>query len=416
MHGSGWRSLYLAVAKPERIALKSARRLALTAQGFSGEQAACGKNTRWSTLSKVIDRLNLLQIDSVNVLSRSHYLPVFSRLGSYDKTVLDKHTLAARNRRCFEYWAHEASILPYSYQPLLRWRMNDARNGAGLYKGLVEFAREKPKIIAQTLERVRAEGPLRPRDFGQPAVRSGEWWGWNDHKTALEYLFWTGDVTAASRDGFERLYDVPERVLPEETHTAPAPERSDAIRELVRQSARALGISTETDIRDYFRLPVADARQAVADLVENGELHMVEVRGWNKPGYIWHQAKSARTFNRATLLSPFDPLVWNRERAERLFGFRYRIEIYTPAPKRQYGYYVLPFIIGERLSGRLCMKADRQAGILRVNAAWHEDGVDAGAASQAITPALHDMRQWLDLESVEVAELGNMAKALKTAV
>jgi len=400
------------VVKPRRIALKSARRLALTAQGFSGEQPASGKGTRWSTLSKVIDNLNLLQIDSVNVLSRSHYLPVFSRLGSYDKAILDKHTLAAKNRRCFEYWAHEASILPYRFQPLLRWRMNDARNGAGLYKGLVEFAREKPKVIAQTLEKVRAEGPLRPRDFGQPAVRSGEWWGWNDHKTALEYLFWTGDVTTASRDGFERLYDVPERVLPDETHAAPAPERADAIRELARHSARALGISTETDIRDYFRLPVADARQAVADLVETGELHMVEVQGWNKPGYIWHQAKSARSFDRATLLSPFDPLVWNRDRAERLFDFRYRIEIYTPAPKRQFGYYVLPFLIGEKLSGRLCMKADRQAGILRVNAAWHEDGVEAGSASQAIAPALHDMCQWLDLERVEIAGRGNMAKPL----
>lgn len=408
--------MYLTVARPERIALKTARRLALTAQGFSGGQAASGKITRWSTLSKVIDRLNLLQIDSVNVLSRSHYLPVFSRLGSYDRDVLDRHTLSPRNRRCFEYWAHEASILPYRYQPLLRWRMDDARNGAGIYKGLVEFATEKPQVITQTLEKVRAEGPLRPRDFGQPAVRSGEWWGWNDHKTALEYLFWTGDVTAASRDGFERLYDVPERVLPEETQATTAPERSDAIRELARHSARALGIATETDIRDYFRLPVADARRAVAELVENGELHQVEVQGWKKPGYIWHQAKSARTFNHATLLSPFDPLVWNRERAERLFDFRYRIEIYTPAPRRRFGYYVLPFLIGERLSGRLCMKADRQAGMLRVNAAWHEEGVDAGDASKAIAPALHDMRQWLDLDAVRIADPGNMATDLKAAV
>lgn len=401
--------------KSQRISLKSARRLALTAQGFSGAQPAAGKTTRWQALSKVIDGLNLLQIDSVNVLSRSHYLPLFSRLGAYDKAVLDKHTLAPKNRRCFEYWAHEASILPYRYQPLLRWRMDDARNGTGIYKGLVEFARDKSQVIAQTLDKVRAEGPLRPRDFGQPAVRSGEWWGWNEHKTALEYLFWTGDVTTASRNGFERLYDVPERVLPDDTHAAPAPGRTDAIRELVRHSARALGISTETDIRDYFRLPVADARQAVADLVETGELHTVEVQGWNKPGYIWHQAKSARSYERATLLSPFDPLVWNRDRAERLFGFRYRIEIYTPAPKRQFGYYVLPFLTGEQLAGRLCMKADRQAGTLRVNAAWHEDGADPGAASDAIAPALHDMSQWLDLERVEISGRGNMAKTLKSA-
>ena len=277
----------------------------------------------------------------------------------------------------------------------------------------MEFAREKPEVIARALEKVREEGPLRSRDFGQPGVRSGEWWGWNDHKTALEYLFWTGDVTAASRDGFERLYDVPERVLPDQIHSAPTPARADSIRELVRHSARALGISTDTDIRDYFRLPVADARQAVAELVESGELHTVEVQGWTKPGYIWHQAKSARSFDRATLLSPFDPLVWNRDRAERLFDFRYRIEIYTPAPKRQFGYYVLPFLIGEKLSGRLCMKADRQAGILRVNAAWNEDNVDPGAASEAIAPALRDMSRWLDLERVEVAGQGNMAKTLE---
>ncbi|MGI9513173.1 MAG: winged helix-turn-helix domain-containing protein [Anderseniella sp.] len=404
------------MARPQRINLKSARRLALTAQGFSGAAPEPGKATRWQALSKVIDRLNLLQIDSVNVLSRSHYLPLFSRLGSYDKSILDRHTLAAKNRRCFEYWAHEASILPYRYQPLLRWRMDDARNGTGIYKGLVEFARDKPQVIAETLARVRAEGPLRPRDFGQPAVRSGEWWGWNDHKTALEYLFWTGDVTTASRDGFERLYDVPERVLPADTHSVSTPDRADAIRDLARHSARALGISTETDIRDYFRLPVADARQAVADLVENGELHMVEVKGWNKPGYIWHQAKSARSFDHATVLSPFDPLVWNRDRAERLFDFRYRIEIYTPAPKREFGYYVLPVLIGEQLAGRLCMKADRQAGTLRINAAWHEDGVNPTTASQAIAPALHTMSRWLELERVEITGQGNMATALQGAV
>ena len=404
------------MARPQRISLKSARRLALTAQGFSGAQPAPGSMTRWQVLSKVIDRLNLLQIDSVNVLSRSHYLPLFSRLGSYDKAILDKHTLAAKNRRCFEYWAHEASILPYRYQPLLRWRMNDARNGKGIYKGLVEFAREKPQVIAEALSRVRAEGPLRPRDFGQPAVRSGEWWGWNDHKTALEYLFWTGDVTTSSRDGFERMYDVPERVLPDDTHAAPEPVRADAIRELARHSARALGIATETDIRDYFRLPLADARQAVADLVESGELHTVEVHGWTNHGYIWHQAKSARSFDRATLLSPFDPLVWNRDRAERLYGFRYRIEIYTPAPKRQFGYYVLPVLIGEQLAGRLCMKADRQAGILRVNAAWHEAGQDPGAAAHAIAPAVQDMCRWLELDRVGIADRGNMATDLNVAI
>ena len=400
------------MARPDRISLKTARRIALAAQGFSGSQPDPRPKTNWSTLSRVIDDLNLLQIDSVNVLSRSHYLPLFSRLGAYDKQVLDRHTLASSNRRCFEYWAHEASILPYRFQPLLRWRMDDARNDKGIYKGLVQFAREKPQIIQKTLEKVRKEGPLRPRDFGQPAVRSGEWWGWNDHKTALEYLFWTGDVTASSRDGFERLYDISERVLPENCHTSPTPERADAIRELARHSARALGIATETDIRDYFRLPVADACLAVAQLVECGELEQVNVENWSKPAFLWHQAKSARTFNRTTVLSRFDPLVWNRERAERLFGFHYRIEIYTPAPKRQFGYYVLPVLTNETLSGRLCMKADRHEGILKVNAAWHEDHVAPSETAEAIAPALNTMRDWMNLDRVQIGKRGNLASAL----
>lgn len=402
------------MARSDAISLKQARRIALTAQGLSGSQPA-PKATRWTTLSRAIDDLNLLQIDSVNVLSRSHYLPLFSRLGAYDRDVLDRHTLNDRKRKCFEYWAHEASFLPHRFQPLLRWRMDDARNGQGIYKGLTQFAKDRPQVIEQTLQRVRAEGPLRPRDFGQPAVRSGEWWGWNDNKTALEYLFWTGDVTTAKREGFERIYDVPERVLPGEALNAPTPSRADAMRELARQSARALGIATETDIRDYFRLPVACTRQAVQELAEQGEILEVPVEGWNKPAFVWKDARPARRFDRATVLSPFDPLVWNRDRAHRLFGFHYRIEIYTPAPKRQYGYYVLPVLVGEDLVGRLCMKADRQAGTLRINAAWHEDDVPAGNVAEAIAPTLAEMAQWLGLERVEVTERGNLAQALRSS-
>jgi uncharacterized protein YcaQ len=402
------------VPKPDAINLKQARRIALTAQGLSGNQPE-PKATRWSTLGRTIDDLNLLQIDSVNVLSRSHYLPLFSRLGSYDRDVLDAHTLGDRKRKCFEYWAHEASFLPHRFQPLLRWRMDDARNGQGIYKGLTQFAKEKPQVLDRTLEKVRQEGPLRPRDFGQPAVRSGEWWGWNEHKTALEYLFWTGDVTTAKRDGFERVYDVPDRVLPQDALDAPTPDRADAMRELARQSARALGIATETDIRDYFRLPVQCARQAVQELAEEGDIAQVQVAGWSKPAYVWKDARPARKFDRATVLSPFDPLVWNRDRAHRLFGFHYRIEIYTPAPKRQFGYYVLPILVGEDLVGRLCMKADRQASILRINAAWHEDDMPPGPVAEAISPTLKQMAGWLGLERVEVSDRGNLAKALRTS-
>jgi uncharacterized protein len=402
------------VTSSTSISLKQARRIALTAQGLSGAEPA-GTATRWSTISRTIDNLNLLQIDSVNVLSRSHYLPLFSRLGAYDRDVLDRHTLAQGNRKCFEYWAHEASLLPPRFQPLLRWRMDDARQGIGIYKGLIQFASQNRQALERTLEKIASEGPLRPRDFGETAVRSGEWWGWNTTKTALEYLFWTGEVTTARRDNFERVYDVPDRVLPAEVLSAPTPPRAEAIRELARQSARALGIATETDIRDYFRLPVADARRAVQELVEQGDTIEVQVEGWDKPAYLWRDARPVRKFARATVLSPFDPLVWNRDRAHRLFGFHYRIEIYTPAPKRQFGYYVLPILNGEDLAGRLCMKADRQAGILRINAAWHEDGEAPGPVSEAIAPTLARMAQWLGLDRVEVAAWGNLAAALRTS-
>lgn len=401
--------------RTDGISLKQARRIALTAQGLAGSQPP-QKATRWATLSKAIDKLNLLQIDSVNVLSRSHYLPLFSRLGAYDRDVLDRHTLASSKRQCFEYWAHEASLLPHQTQPFLRWRMEDARNGLGIYKGLIQFARNQPQVIEQTFQKLRAEGPLRPRDFGQPAVRSGEWWGWNEHKTALEYLFWTGQVTTARRDGFERVYDVPERVLPDAIINTPTPPRREAMRELARQSARALGIATETDIRDYFRLPVEDARSAVNELAEAGDICEMQVEGWSKPAYLWHEARPARKFDRATVLSPFDPLVWNRDRAHRLFGFHYRIEIYTPAHKRQFGYYVLPVLAGEDLAGRLCMKADRQAGILRINAAWYEDDAKPAEVAGAIAPTLTAMAGWLCLERVDVAKRGNLAKALNAAV
>jgi uncharacterized protein YcaQ len=401
------------MARSDAISLKQARRIALTAQGLSGSQPM-PRATRWTTLAREIDKLNLLQIDSVNVLSRSHYLPLFSRLGAYDREVLDRHTLNDRKRECFEYWAHEASLLPHRFQPLLRWRMEDARNGQGIYKGLTQFAKERPEVIATTLQRVREEGPLRPRDFGQPAVRSGEWWGWNDNKTALEYLFWTGDVTTSRRDGFERIYDVPERVLPDHAINTPTPARADAMRELARQSARALGIATKTDIRDYFRLPVEDARRAVEELAETGDIRQVQVEGWTRPAYLWKDARPARRFERAAVLSPFDPLVWNRDRAHRLFGFHYRIEIYTPAPKRQFGYYVLPVLVGEDLAGRLCMKADRQADTLRVNAAWREDDVQPGPVAEAVAPTLVEMAQWLGLNRVEVTQKGNLAKALRT--
>src|SRR5688572_22751286 len=274
-----------------------------------------------AAIRKLVDTLCLLQIDSVNVVSRSHYLPVFSRLGVYDPSILDDLTYSRRKRRFFEYWAHEASFLPLHLFPPLRWRMEDARDGAGIYGSLSKFAREQPGYVATILDEVRKRGPLAVRDLPDPGKRLTGWWGWSPGKIALEYLFWTGAVTAATRRNFERLYDLTERVIPADIHNAPPPGRSQAIRQLIQLSARALGVATFSDLRDYFRLPLDDTKRAVAELVEDGELKPVSVETWRQPAYIPRDLTLPRSTPACrSLISPFDPLVWERNRTERLFG------------------------------------------------------------------------------------------------
>ena len=307
------------------LSIAQARRIALAAQmapGASRLKSLPGP----AAIVKLIEKLNLLQIDSVNVLSRSHYLPVFSRLGAYDRAILDDLTFSPRRRRFFEYLAHEASFLPLEHYPLFRWRMDAARQGEGIYKGLAEFARNQPHYIAAILEEIRNRGPLTVRDLPDPGKRLPGWWGWSPGKVALEYLFWTGEVTAATRRNFERLYDLTDRVIPPEIFRTPQMTRADAVRELMRLSARALGIATAADLRDYFRLPLADARQALAELVEAGALEEVAVETWRNPAYLIKATPVPRKSpSCASLLSPFDPLVWERSRTERLLGFSYRI-------------------------------------------------------------------------------------------
>ncbi len=392
-----------------------ARRIALAAQGF-GRRRSTGRPS-WPTIAAAIDDMALLQLDSVNVLVRSHYLPVFSRLGDYDRTAIDRHGFAGEGtRRFFEYWAHEASLLPLRFHPLLRWRMARAESQVGLSPARVQSIRRQRKYVASVLAEIGRRGPLAASELDDPGERSGPWWGWHKGKAALERLLHTGAVTAAGRRGFERLYDLTERVVPAETLALPTPAEADAIRELAAAGARACGVGTETDIRDYFRLPVAEARRAIGELAEEGKIIPVVVEGWDKPGYLFAEAARPRRIAATALLSPFDPLVWFRPRTERLFGFHYRIEIYTPQAKRKFGYYVLPFLHEGRLSARLDLKAMRAEGVLEVRGAYAEEGADRDGLVPAVAGELRRLAAWLDLGAIRVLPRGDLAAALAKAV
>jgi uncharacterized protein len=395
----------------ERLPAGLARRIALAAQGFAEPRSSGEVSVR--QLRRMTERLAVVQIDSVNVLSRSHYLPAFSRLGAYPRAALDD--LTARRHAVFEYWAHEASFLPVRLQPYLRWRMAAAEQHA--WGNMVRIQRERPGYVAEVLDRVRTAGPLKAGDLAEPRPdRAGAMWNWHDGKIALEWLFFTGEITATHRTtAFEKVYDVTERVLPAHVLRAPTPEPVDAVRELVRTAARALGVATERDLRDYFRLRPEATRQAVAELADAGELQPVEVVGWGAPAWLDPAARRPRWVRARALLSPFDSLVWERPRVERIFDFRYRLEIYTPAAKRVHGYYVLPFLLGDRLVARVDLKADRQAGVLRVQAAHGEEGIERPRVAAALAEELRLMAGWLELDGVGVAAHGDLAADLVRA-
>jgi len=376
----------------EKLSAAQARRVALAAQGFGGPRSAEGR-----ALGGMVARLGLLQIDSVNVVSRAHYMPAYSRLGPYDRAKLDRMAHYAP-RRLFEFWAHEASLVRVEYQPLLRWRMARAEEEA--WGGIRRIVREKPGFVAEILDAVRERGPIAASELDTTPRGAREMWARTDSKAAMEWLFWSGQITSARRmSSFERLYDLPERVLPKAVLAAPTPAPEDAQRELVAIAARALGVASERDLRDYFRLPVLVARRAVAELVEAGELLPVAVEGWRAPGYLHRDARVPRAIAHRALVGPFDSLVFERDRTERLFGFRYRIEIYVPAEKRVHGYYVLPFLLGDALVARVDLKADRQAGVLRVKATHLEPGAPPETASE-LAAELELFAGWLELERV----------------
>lgn len=360
---------------------------------------------------QVIDRLGLLQIDSVNVLVRSHYLPLYSRLGAYPSALLDRLAWGRRGRALFEYWGHEASLIPLDMHPLFRWRMKRARDGE-MWGSLSRFAAERRAFVEAVLAEIRERGPLGVSDLTEGGRSTGAWWGWSDGKFALEWLFWAGLVTAATRRGFERLYDVTERVVPADVLALPTPACADAQRTLVRRAVAAQGVATEAEIRDYFRLPPEDNRARLAELVEAGLVRPVGVEGWSQKAYLDPDARLPRRVRARALLSPFDPVVWKRERAERLFNFHYRIALYTPRHKRTHGYYVLPFLLGDRLVARVDVKADRQARVLRAFGVHGEPGIAAAEVAAGLAAELRLMAAWLGLDTVEVGA-GDLARPLR---
>lgn len=386
-----------------RISSSTARKIALAAQGFADPRPS-GPVTA-AHLRRVLRRVGMLQLDSVNVLVRSHYLPVFSRLGPYPTALLDDY--AFRRRKLFEYWGHAASLIPVEHFPLFRHRMDN-----DTHWGIQRFADERPDYVNTVLDEVRANGPIPVGDLAEPGERAGNWWGWGDGKLALEHLFHRGLVTTANRQAFTRYYDLTERVIPAAHYNTPSASEDDARRELLLLAARSLGVATARDLADYYRLPLQPSRQTLRELAGSGALERVEVKGWKDEAFLHSEARIPRRIDARALLSPFDSLVWERGRTERLFNFRYRIEIYTPAPKRVYGYYVLPFLMNDAIVARVDLKSDRQSKRLLVRAAHAEPGVDKDAVAAALSEELRSMASWLGLAEVVIAPTGDLATAL----
>jgi uncharacterized protein YcaQ len=398
------------IAGVEQISQQQARRIALTAQGFGDPLPKGAVDARH--LRRSLARTQITQIDSVNVFARAHLMPAFSRLGPWPVPLLDE--LAFRRRELFEYWGHEASYLPMAVHPLMRWRMARAEALEEGWGGPLRVFKERPDFVASLLKRLEAEGPSGAGALREAPRGKGSWWAWDDVKRGLEYLFWSGRVSTSRRtNGFERLYDVSERVIPTDVLALPTPSREDAQRELLLISARAHGVGTEKDLRDYFRLRPDEGRVALASLVEAGQLVPVQVEGWKNPAYLHPDAVLPRWVRRSALLSPFDPLVWERSRTQRLWGIDYRIEIYVPAPKRVYGYYCLLFLQDEAIRARVDLKADRKAGVLRVLASWREPEALPGSTAEGLAADLVRAAGWLGLSGVVVEDRGDLARELQ---
>jgi uncharacterized protein YcaQ len=382
----------------QTISLRTARRIALGAQGFNAARPTGRVDRRH--VRKLFATVGVVQIDSVNVIVRSQELPLWSRLGAHRRDLVAE--MSADNE-LFEYWAHAASLVPIALHPLLRWRMEHAKQGH-TWGALAKLGREQARYIEDTYDAVRDRGPISAGELSTTETRSSPWWGWSDTKMALEYLFWCGRISARRRPSFERVYDITERIIPAEILAVPTPSEADAQR------------ATARDLADYYRIKMPQARPLLADLVEDGTLVPVAVAGWTDRAYLHRDARVPRRINAATVLSPFDSLVWERSRNERLFGFEYRIEIYTPAPKRIYGYYVLPFLLEDRVVGRVDLKADRKASALLAHGAFTEAGVEPVNVAEPLARELRALASWLELDRVVAGPRGDLAKPLAAAL
>lgn len=394
--------------KPD-LSLDEARRMALAAQGFARPRPSGRVDIR--ALRRVIDDIGLLQIDSVNVVVRSHYMPLFSRLGAYPMSLLDDATY--KRRELFEAWAHVASLVPVDCYPLLRHQMHSE---VPQWRNFRKWAEANKEYVDAVLEEVRERGPLTPKDLEDPGTRRGTWWMRSKGKTALEWHFRCGNLMAHSRPNFERVYDITERVLPKEVLAKPATPEREAQREFLVLSARHHGVGTARDLADYYRLPITRSRELLHELAEEGALREVRVEGWKELAYAHPDAKAPRSIKGRALLTPFDPIVWERSRAKRLFDFEYQIEIYVPEKKREYGYYVMPFLLDGELVGRVDLKADRKAGKLHAKGVFIEEGRDERRVAQELAEELRLMAEWLELDGVRVGRRGNLAGALRKAL
>ncbi len=396
----------------QSLSQAQARRIALAAQGFLDPRPA---TPTMRTLSRTVARTGVLQIDSVNVLQRAHYMPLFSRMGAYDISLLHR-AAGAKPRRLVEYWAHMAAYMPVELWPFMQHRMAAARTEA--WGGPRSIYARRPDLVANVLRDVATDGPVTARgiDADLPTAKVHWGWNWSEVKQALEYLFFAGEVTVAGRNGqFERLYDLPERVIPEHILRQPEPTRDEAHIELIRRAAISHGVGSEACLRDYYRMRPQASRPALRALVESGELLAVEVEGWRQPAYLHRDARVPHQVSARALLSPFDPIVWERARTERLFDFRYRIEIYVPEHARVHGYYVLPFLLRETLVARVDLKADRRSGRLLVKGAYSEPSAPPDTSVE-LAAALHELAAWLGLGEVVVEARGDLAAGLSAAV
>jgi uncharacterized protein YcaQ len=382
----------------DSLSIADARRIALAAQGFDTARPKTKATQR--QVDALISRLGVIQIDSVNVLVRSQELPLFARLGNHDRNAIPK---ATEKQKLFEYWGHEAAHLPVEIHPLFRWKMDAARTGKVTHWGLTSFYEENKAFVKRTLKHVEKNGPTTSRELSTRTEKKGTWWDWDEAKVALEYLFLTGQLMSRGRGtDFARMYDTPERVLPERILKAPTPREHDARKQLLVRSAIAQGVATSSDLADYYRQKLATVKPLIAELVEEGELREVAVDGWTEKTFVHRNAKLPKQLHATALLSPFDSLVWCRPRNERLFNFHYRIEIYTPKEKRKFGYYVLPFMMDGQMVGRVDLKADRASSKLLAHSVHIEKGVKRSAINDVLSAELDAMANWLGLEQVQI--------------